>query len=137
MKGAEIQFSPYSSKYSLQFRSISKSNLNNFIIESEFHPPYLEELLRDIAQQVEEVEREPAEAVEDGDGGQHDVRPPRPLAVGLLVVAHDAVALQVAVEEGVDEGHDGEGEEVLDDQGEDGVDVPLVLLLDHRRVRGA
>ncbi len=54
-----------------------------------------------IGQNVEEVEREPAEAVDEGDGGQHDVGAPYLLEVGRIVVTDESVTRQVKVNHSV------------------------------------
>ena len=60
--------------------------------------------------------------VDDSDGGQHRVSPSNFLQISRIVVADETVARQVDVDEAVDDGDEGEGEDVLEERREDGVE---------------
>ncbi len=82
-----------------------------------------------VSQNIKEVEREPAQAVDEGDGGQHDVGAPNLFEVGWIIVTHESVPRQVKVDHAVGDGDEGKREQVLNKSGEDGIVDPSSRIL--------
>ena len=81
---------------------------------------YLEQFPPKIAEQIEEVEWEPAQTIQDGNGAQHLCRSPRPLVVLLgPVVPNKAVFLEKEVEAPIHHTDDQGWKDVLEEGGED------------------
>ena len=76
---------------------------------------------------VEHVERGPTDEEERRDGYEHPIGPSDFPQIRLVVLPNHPVLLQIPVDEGVADGHGHEGNDVLDEEGENGVNVPLAL----------
>ena len=68
-----------------------------------------------IGQDIEEVEWEPAQAVDEGDGGQHDVGAPYLFEVGWIIVTYEPITRQIKVDHSVGDGDEDEREQVLNE----------------------
>ena len=84
------------------------------------HISYLKQVSPQITEQVEKVEREPAQAIQDGYGHQHHGGSPCPLHIfGHSVVPHNSVLLEEEVEAPIHHTDDKRGKDVLEENGED------------------